>query len=966
MLATWQERLQKHFEDLRRARSATVGDKPIFALEHGLDTAALNDLAVDIKNHAAKATPLSSHILPWVVYAAEIGYRFSGDEYWQTFEEETTGWNIHGNRDWLRECFRVFHKKFGGAQPSGPWAKHFSIICWPITHAILPRDLQRQLAEVLYNMRDLFSTELLESPMSLGERIAAQSWNATSRFQNFAQEPQLVGQIATALLLRGGERSESLVLPATLNRIVTDLGRTHAARERLRDAQRVAQQRVQFHGLSSRNATAIEKDHPKSLHEAREQVVALSIEPRLLLRPIDTDSWNVMLELPDLSHLLVKFPALRNVLTNSRCVVAGSSGRPLARGALLHGPLSVILHSWPGSEELLLQFENPVPSWFEYLLRADCLLRPGPRWLFRIASDGQAYGLHGNLVRPNQSYVIATSRALEVAPGVRLNRLACEGIHGARLDIPPGIPGEWAGYLKDLGLNQAKSVHVWPAGLAAASWDGEGRAEWLTSDSPCIAIRPDHIVDSIITTLQNAEGQRLEVPSPSTDSPCFIELPRLPVGVYVLRVSVRPLGSSVKEEAAELEIGVREARTWSPGTGAAGPLRISVDPPAPTLEQIWEGRATIDIRGPTGRQIVPTISLFERRSTLPTLRKRLPALSIPADATDWRAHFEKYFRAAKDAQNHYDPAQSCLVELKADELGTLSFTCEREFSPLRWIVRRTGRDYGLSLQDDSGSAIRATVIMFDFAKPDMPVPIDAAKLSSGYSVPASGGLYWAYNDSYDCAVIVAPVAQKLTLQELNIKPEVAHAPRSVATAENLLSLIKLWSRARDTGLFSAARRQTVVAALLQKLFVTIGGEKGERMPSPKKSVGNRLAVQLLRDCPILARLGTKDRVIKFASIARNTLQLRVPPPVVVGRSVRGKLLRKIYGPEHPDWLCELALRLASSPETVHAWAGTNLRGGLQRLIGTPDLARAARVLVLAVDQQASASTLNQQHRGWEW
>src|SRR5689334_18073445 len=97
MLTTWQRRFHTHFEGLRRARSATVGgDKPIFALEHGLDTADLQALSADIRNHVAKAAPSNSHPLPWIVYAAEIGYRFAGDEYWQTFEEETNGWRIYG------------------------------------------------------------------------------------------------------------------------------------------------------------------------------------------------------------------------------------------------------------------------------------------------------------------------------------------------------------------------------------------------------------------------------------------------------------------------------------------------------------------------------------------------------------------------------------------------------------------------------------------------------------------------------------------------------------------------------------------------------------------------------------------------------------------------------------------------------------------------------------------------------
>lgn len=228
-LAQWQGHLAQHFAQLRTARTAAVGDRPIFALEHGLDGTEAKALASEIRSHIADSAPSADHPLPWIVYAAELGYRYSGDEYWQTFESETPGWITHGDRHWIRDCFSSFHRKFGGAKPSGPWAEHFRIICWPITHAILPRDLQRQLASTLYELRHSFSAELFESPSMLGEFIAARSWNATSRFQQLAQETQLVGQIAAALLLQGEFGTGGLIHPMTLRRIGEDLeiGRAH-------------------------------------------------------------------------------------------------------------------------------------------------------------------------------------------------------------------------------------------------------------------------------------------------------------------------------------------------------------------------------------------------------------------------------------------------------------------------------------------------------------------------------------------------------------------------------------------------------------------------------------------------------------------------------------------------------------------------------------------------------------------
>lgn len=261
-------------------------DQRIFGLEHGLEIAEIQALSKDVRAHIAAEPPLFEHALAWIVYSAEIGYLYSGDEYWQTFEEETPGWTINGDRYWIRRCFLWFQKQFNGVVPTGTWAKHFSIICWPITHAILPRDLQRQLARILYEVRHSFSAELLESPSILGDLIAARSWNATSRFQNLVQETQLVGQIAAALLLQGEFGTDNLIHQVTLRRIGEDLDRERRAREWLRGARRFAKERAQIRGLGllGRNMKPSGLDHVVS---ARTEIVELGIEPRLVLRPVD-------------------------------------------------------------------------------------------------------------------------------------------------------------------------------------------------------------------------------------------------------------------------------------------------------------------------------------------------------------------------------------------------------------------------------------------------------------------------------------------------------------------------------------------------------------------------------------------------------------------------------------------------------------------------------------------------------
>jgi hypothetical protein len=181
----WEERLEKHFENLHKTRLASVGDKPVFALEHGLSDDEIAAIQVDVRAYIKESALSDRHWMAWVVYAAELGYIYEGAEYWQTFESRTPSWLAHGDRYFIRDSYRRFSKVCGGAKPRGPWAERFSIICWPITHAILPEDLQRQLAQILFEVRHSFRPELFDSPELLGREIAANSWRGL-KLKDFA------------------------------------------------------------------------------------------------------------------------------------------------------------------------------------------------------------------------------------------------------------------------------------------------------------------------------------------------------------------------------------------------------------------------------------------------------------------------------------------------------------------------------------------------------------------------------------------------------------------------------------------------------------------------------------------------------------------------------------------------------------------------------------------------------------
>jgi hypothetical protein len=58
--------------------------------------------------------------------------------------------------------------------------------------------------------------------------------------------------------------------------------------------------------------------------------------------------------------------------------------------------------------------------------------------------------------------------------------------------------------------------------------------------------------------------------------------------------------------------------------------------------------------------------------------------------------------------------------------------------------------------------------------------------------------------------------------------------------------------------------------------------------------------------------------------------------------------------------------MASDPVTLDAWAGQHVDAGIKKLFDVPTLARAARFLVLAVDQQKKPATMGEVYAGWGW
>ncbi|WP_326561220.1 hypothetical protein [Micromonospora sp. NBC_01796] len=949
-LTVLQERLEDHFHDIRIRRDRLGKATPLFALEHGLSEMELQLLNLEVRAAVRRGPFPHATWLPLVVYAAEIGYDYSGDEYWATFESRTPGWTQLADRHLIRRTFRRFSDTFGGAEPSGTWASHFSIIAWPITHAVLPTDLGRQLARLLFESRTALDSELLSDPQKLGVKLAARAWHYSSRFQNFAQNTSLLGQVAAALLV-GDEEESPYLTDSTLKRIVAKLSGERKALRWLRDAKATAS-RVRTHGLRSPDRHLTRGGLPQS----RQRLPGAS-DPKLFLRR-ESEGWAVHLELPDLSVLAERMPGIQTDLGQSRARVAGVPGPPLARGRILYPGERLRLNSWPADGTPLIQLEKASDA-ANALLADQCTLSPGPRRLFRVVDAALAVEVRGKVVRSGLAYILVSDGIPSTSLPSWATAVDCAtlGIETISLDTPPILETVHIKQLEHLGLTVVTDVEVRPAGIVAASWDGEGSAQWLAGEDPIVAVRSTRSVTACIFSV-NREPHLVTWPAGAEE--IFVTLTHLGIGSHDVQVTL--LDADVEGPVAEgaLAILVRDPQSGpSSGTFRDG-LMIAANPANPTISEVWDGRAALRVIGPPGVQVSIGVALRDKASK--TLNRHEFRLTIPHDATNGIRIPVPKLREDDMASHFYDYAESCIITAEHRALGIASILCEREFSPLRWVISRDRVGPLAKLINNTGTL--PALERYDFAAPARRDSMDTWKGEPPPLRWSSGGLIRAVVDEFTCAAILPPLIRDHTdLRAARVNPRVPEGTRTVEGLLRLINLARMWQSATlPADPFAVVLRQTVLRAMTVRLMNLIAGQRWahvEELVSRgddyftfrelEQAVGDEVHQRSLahaiggEQAYAWVRIETERRGETFAPLlvpyVRNTA----------------------FGAEG-EHLAQILLRLSSEPGTLD---NTNeLRSALELAIVSPVLVRAARFIVLAVHSLAKDD--DGIYQGWSW
>jgi hypothetical protein len=529
------------------------------------------------------------------------------------------------------------------------------------------------------------------------------------------------------------------------------------------------------------------------------------------------------MEVPDFGGVARLSPELSQLLKTTRCTLAGTAGAMLPAGWTLYAQQMRIMKSWPepGAPMIAFERQNPV---LENILRGECRFPQGPVWVFRIGSDGLAREITGKTVRPGQRYVILSQAPLNtILRFAKPTSIECEGVSGLILALPEAVEREETAELHKLGLQVARNIRVWPAGLCIRNWDGEGHGDWLSTEAPCFGIVHDYAVEEYNVRLN--DDPEITIEGTRAGHPVFIRLAPLPPGRHLLSVRAKRIGllagsQALRDLEGHVELKVRDPAPWKPGTTSHPGLAISLDPPDPSLDAFWEGNVRLSVLGPEGRDVACSITLTGRNG-VSVLSQEIGKFDLPITASTWTQRFKRFANDDSRAWKYLEASTGRFV-IKGEELGEYALPLEKEAKPVRWICRTAAHATEVRLADDTGQEQLAEAKFFALKRPAAPQALDTAFAMAGMVAEEPGGLFYAHQEGHWDALVVSSSRGAVGFCELVVEPDLSGAPQDIGA---LLFLIELWHQARLAGPLAESRRDLISRRLLDRLYLALCGSR---------------------------------------------------------------------------------------------------------------------------------------------
>jgi hypothetical protein len=919
--------LDQQFATLRDQRPE---ENPVFALEHGLGPEERQQLTKTVRDSIPGNFPKKNGWLPWIVHATEIGYGFSGQEYWKTFREETPGWWKYGDRNWLREKFEQFSDEYGGIEPSGVWAEQNSFIAWPVVNAILADDLRDHLIDVLHAVRDTLRSEDGQDADRLGRqiRISAQSRSHVSgRFVQFAQQERLVGHIARALLSSGYEVGQALIEKSALRRIVNEL--EEEQRTQLGEASRSARE-----GRTASRRADTTEDAVRALRAA------------LSLRPVGEDEYRISLEIPSLEPLLEEDETFESTLTGSDAKIEGAQRHRLPPRTLTAGPTEVRLKTWALPNSKLLKFENaPEEDAAENVATVlnEHLFDTGRGpWLFKLRKDGTAQNIRSRRVRPGSSYVLAgrESELADLDLGTPVH-IRADGITGRRIDVgnPLSVWEEEA--LQEVGLDVKGEVDVWPAGVVPASFDGQEEATWLTTDTPMLGIYSNLAVTRYEVSLNGGEATST-VAAPE-EGPVFVKVPGLRVGPHTLTISAET-SSDQREE--QLRIKIRRPERNRGENAKIWPLHVVVASPSTSMEELWETEVELSAQGPRGREVEVSLELYAQDGTKP-LATTTAVMRLPITKDDWEDFVQEHCLRNADLVEHFEEAYEADVTIDGGIIGSKTIPFERRHTLLRWKLIEQEGARRIQLLDDTDGGPQTQICRYAPEQPLTSTRLDVSGPEQIFETDPSGGLWRAEAGEYTATRIVSPGEAEVQwgCEGIDSIPE---------EIKQVIHGLCLWKNA-DSRDNDSIELQKIVLDRLQEMIVRAlcGAEwmEKEKRWLADPTEGNRKDLEAMID-KVLGRAKPVKEALDDSGVTPGIEEMKgwirdnrwLPQRRRIKNIGAGARVQDLGGLSRSG-LARFSIRVMGDASAPAGWE--TFDESIKQLVDNPDLARTARAVVLA-------------------
>jgi hypothetical protein len=658
--------------------------------------------------------------------------------------------------------------------------------------------------------------------------------------------------------------------------------------------------------------------------------------------------WKPWVELPSLRPIADLSAELGAYLRRARCNIGGSPGL-LPPGWLMLGDQRRVLSSWPTSDRPILQFSDPPPM-LAQLLAADGRITRGPIWLFRVGADGLAHEVIGRMVRPGQSYVLVSNAPIVSGQIGAPVAVAATGATAIGFDLPSHLSEDAITGLRALGLSVGQSIRIAPAGLEARRWDGEGFAEWMEGEIPCLSLEADHSVEGYAVRLDG--GPALELPA-NGGSPIFLKLTDLDIGGHTLSVEARSqVGDLPKTATGYIALTVRPPEPWIAGTTNHSGLAITADPAEPSLDQFWKGEVTIQALGPTGQQIRIFVEMIDAAGGI-LATEQVAALPLPVTRDTWMRALSGFLKKETDPWAYLAATSGRLV-LDGDASGCWQLPLHREVAPLRWAWHRSASRMALRLIDDHVGDDPVRALFFPFASPASPTTVTTEELESDFCPGGQGGLCVAFYGERSEALVVSMPQTLGGLSELKIEPKI-NLPTSVGDPIDTLStLMQLWKTARLVGPLVSSRRQSVMEALRYTLATYIFGS--EWAAAESRYSRSRKRSRDLKD--LVAKTGAPS-AFNFV-LARDICKLRSMPPSTRNHEFEALAKRYTYN-RVPNGSGAASFALARWFHESGPW-NKKLAAHLDTVRTVTFLPRAARVLSIAMSGATTADFARRDHR----